>query len=450
MGGSSKVVFSKYQKQAFIKQAGNREWASLIEVVGTSGRRLPLFVIFKGKKWKDDWYTRDMQAGDRISLSENGWTDNKLCIEWLKDCFEPATRTELRGEYRLLIVDGHASHVSNEFIKFVKANKIICLCLPPHSTHLLQPLDVSVFGPLKQNYKKLLAEKIRFTKYNIDKVDFISLIQQARQQGISSRNIQSAWRATGLIPYNPAVVFQKLSIRPEQTSTTSSSTDNTLNTPLQTRYFTGQIPPTPANIQEVSEIEELVSLFRNQTLDSPKFTILHKTLKAARRAMADRVILNRTNTELLEANTRKKRRAQRTGLQYDGQYARVLSLEDVEKRRELAEDKKRDKEAKIEEKRQKQGNRDFLAATKSLMRLGPDLLYGPISSSSTVSSSKNTTGGILSTRHKDRNDVLVTSAFRDLLQISPDIFQEFDLDDLVSTKPVLAKEKSVSKRKINP
>ncbi len=57
------------------------------------------------------------------------------------------------------------------------------------------------------------------------------------------------------------------------------------------------------------------------------------------------------------------------------------------------------------------------------MRLGPDLLYGPI----TVSSSKNTTGGISLTRHKNRNDLIVTSTFQDLLQISPDIFQEFDL-----------------------
>ena len=78
-----------------------------------------------------------MQSSNRISLSENGLTDNNLCIEWLKDYFEPATRAELQGEYRLLIVDGHASHVSNKFIKFVKANKIICLCLSPHSTHLL-------------------------------------------------------------------------------------------------------------------------------------------------------------------------------------------------------------------------------------------------------------------------------------------------------------------------
>lgn len=51
IAGSSKVVFSKYQKQA-----GNREWVSLIEAIGTSGRLLPLFVILKGKKWKGDWY----------------------------------------------------------------------------------------------------------------------------------------------------------------------------------------------------------------------------------------------------------------------------------------------------------------------------------------------------------------------------------------------------------
>ena len=80
VAGSSKVVFSKCQKQAFINQARNWEWASLIEAVGTTGRRLPLFVILRGKKWKDDWYTQE-QPGDRISLSKNGWTDNKVCME---------------------------------------------------------------------------------------------------------------------------------------------------------------------------------------------------------------------------------------------------------------------------------------------------------------------------------------------------------------------------------
>ena len=47
-------------------------------------------------------------------------------------------------------------------------------------------------------------------------------------------------------------------------------------------------------------------------------------------AMADRVVLNRTNTKHLAANTQKKWRAQRTGIQYNGQGARVLSMKDIE------------------------------------------------------------------------------------------------------------------------
>ena len=92
---SSKVVFSNDKKQSFINQARNQEQATLIETIGTTGHRLPLFVILKGKRWKDDWYPSDMKKDTCISLSENDWTDNKLCMEWIKDCFELATKTHL-------------------------------------------------------------------------------------------------------------------------------------------------------------------------------------------------------------------------------------------------------------------------------------------------------------------------------------------------------------------
>ncbi len=72
IAGSSKVVLLKYQKQTFMNQAENWKWASLIEAIGITGQRLPLFVILKGKKWKDDWYTEELEPGDCISLSENG------------------------------------------------------------------------------------------------------------------------------------------------------------------------------------------------------------------------------------------------------------------------------------------------------------------------------------------------------------------------------------------
>ena len=125
------------------------------------------------------------------------------------------------------------------------------------------------------------------------------------------------------------------------------------------------------------KIEELISLFRHQTLDLPKLTLLLKTLKAARLAMADRIVLNCTNTEFLAAKVRKKQRAQCIGIQYNGQGACVLSLENVEKKKQLAENKRKDKEVKKLAQKEKQANRYFLQISKNLMQLGSDLIYGP-------------------------------------------------------------------------
>ncbi len=159
-------------------------------------------------------------------------------------------RSHLWGEYWLLIVDGHASHLSTEFITFTQANKIICLCLPSYLTDLLQPLDISVFGSLKQNYKNLLSEKTCSSTYNIEKTDFITLIQKARRQGISSRNIQSACWATRLMLYNPAIVFQKILVYSKDKSTYDmDGTGASSNTPIQTQFFSETIPPALGNMK---------------------------------------------------------------------------------------------------------------------------------------------------------------------------------------------------------
>ena len=77
------------------------------------------------------------------------------------------------------------------------------------------------------------------------------------------------------------------------------------NTPIQTRFFSTAISPIPGNIEQVTKVEERVSLFQNQIFDLPNFTFLHKTLKAARLAIADTVIINCTNTEWLVVNHKK-------------------------------------------------------------------------------------------------------------------------------------------------
>ena len=96
------------------------------------------------------------------------------------------------------------------FIKYYKAYKIVPLCLPPHLTHILQPLDVSVFGPLAKAYKKRLHDIAIYRALAITKKEFLEIYQAARSKAISSSNIASAWRATGLIPYDPSTVLLKI------------------------------------------------------------------------------------------------------------------------------------------------------------------------------------------------------------------------------------------------
>jgi hypothetical protein len=49
----------------------------------------------------------------------------------------------------MLILDGHASHLTPEFDRACTENNIIQICMLSHSSHLLQPLDVSCFAVLK-------------------------------------------------------------------------------------------------------------------------------------------------------------------------------------------------------------------------------------------------------------------------------------------------------------
>ena len=105
------------------------------------------------------------------------------------------------GAYRLLILDGYGSHATVGFDRFYIKKKIIPLYMPPHSSHLLQPLDVSYFVPLKYLYGQRVQEKIQKGVYSIRKKDFIYIYPAVHQQVLSLSNIQwlcSNWSSSSL------------------------------------------------------------------------------------------------------------------------------------------------------------------------------------------------------------------------------------------------------------
>jgi hypothetical protein len=92
-----------------------------------------------------------------------------LGVEWLRDNFDKYTRERAGGQWRLLLVDGHVSHVSWQFFDYSLKHKIQPFCLPSKSTHILQPLDVGHFSPLQKFYTNDLDNAEIISKEKINK-----------------------------------------------------------------------------------------------------------------------------------------------------------------------------------------------------------------------------------------------------------------------------------------
>jgi hypothetical protein len=86
---TSKVITSSDRKGRLrTKQPGNRKWVTAIEAVNARGRVIPLFIIFDGKLHLSTWYNTSIPTTWRIAVSDNGWTNDKLGLEWIQHFHE--------------------------------------------------------------------------------------------------------------------------------------------------------------------------------------------------------------------------------------------------------------------------------------------------------------------------------------------------------------------------
>jgi hypothetical protein len=147
----------------------------------------------------DDW---------EFSCSEKGWTNNQIALIWLKTVFIPSTKPDDPREPRLLMLDGHGSHMTEDFLFECYINNIFVLFLPAYTSHVLQPLDVAVFGPLKRAYRKLISDLASIAdSSHIGKITFLYTYDKARKEAITKLNALAGWKATGLWPVNLAKVL---------------------------------------------------------------------------------------------------------------------------------------------------------------------------------------------------------------------------------------------------
>jgi len=134
---STRIVIDSTLCTKYQAYPGRQEWVSFVECICGNRIILPPLGIFKGKDILQNWILDKILNSWFFSANTKGWTSNLHGLEWLKRIFEPLTRTKANGKYRLLICDGHDSHISGSFIAHCLQNRILLMILLPYTSHLL-------------------------------------------------------------------------------------------------------------------------------------------------------------------------------------------------------------------------------------------------------------------------------------------------------------------------
>ena len=155
-------------------------------------------------------------------MSPNGWTDDFLCTEWFRKCFIPqATEHKVSDALILLLYDGHGSHKTAALIELAHEHNIILFCLPPHTTHKLQPLDVGVFGPFARVWLDRCDEYVDEYGDKMPREDFVKEYMAIRAATFKPQTIMSAFKKCGIRPLNSGV-FNDEDFAPSITTSTAA------------------------------------------------------------------------------------------------------------------------------------------------------------------------------------------------------------------------------------
>jgi hypothetical protein len=260
------------------------------------GWSIPPFFILKAKHHDKAWY-HNSPLDWRIGVSKNGWTTNKLGLAWLKH-FIQHTEARTVGSHQLLIIDSHESYKLLKFQNLCEGSKIITLYTPPHASHILQPLDVGCFAPLKQAYKKEIRGLADSHINHVNKKAFLATFLEVYNRAISKSNILSSFRATGLVPLDPEVVLLKLEVKPRTptllapgpTAWQPKTPSNAIEIDSQTTLIIKRIRDYKSSLPN-SIIEMILQVKKGSTLKDHSHTLLEArvaTLKAANNAASER------------------------------------------------------------------------------------------------------------------------------------------------------------------
>ena len=218
----SKIVTSIGKKYVYRRvYAEKGTTTTVLCSANAAGKSGPILIIFKGVQ-NIPALKEGAHLDSMVAVSKKGWITSELFLQWL----EMFVKSLPPARPVILIMDSHATHLSPEALKMAEENQIIIVTLPSHTTHLLQPLDVSVYRSLKAAWNNEIDGHMRHNPGKTpSRYDFHSLFNPSYEKSFTPQIIKAGFRKTGISPFN------RNAIAPEATMpSTVSERNQTENT----------------------------------------------------------------------------------------------------------------------------------------------------------------------------------------------------------------------------
>lgn len=248
-----RVVSRKGMKQVGKHTSAERgSLVTLVMCVAADGSRIPPYFVFPRTNYRPEFIEKGPEncCG---AANPSGWMTEDLFTEYLLH-FVRFSKCS-KSFPAILLVDNHCSHLSCEALDYGKDHGITVLSFPPHCTHKLQPLDRSVFGPIKSYINTAIDDWIvrnpgkRFSIYDVPEVVKIAL-----PLGASEANIKAGFKCTGIHPFN-SLIFTDADFKPNYYADRPLPDSETPST--STKYVS--IPPAPPSSSTIPSAAQVCS-----------------------------------------------------------------------------------------------------------------------------------------------------------------------------------------------
>ncbi|XP_072375129.1 uncharacterized protein [Diabrotica undecimpunctata] len=198
------VIVRKGSKKVYTRIANDeKECLTVLLTMSAEGQVVKPTVLFPYKRVPASIHLK-MPLGWGIGHSDSGWMTGECFYEFITNVFYKKWIVEKNVPLPVvLFLDGHSSHLTLHLTEFCKSKGIILIALLPNSTHILQPLDVAIFRPLKLSWKNRIHNwSIENNGKKLKREDFAEEPDKCIRVSVTEDTVRNGFRTCGLFPYN--------------------------------------------------------------------------------------------------------------------------------------------------------------------------------------------------------------------------------------------------------